>query len=157
MIPKNVIYTVHAKGVAMVTAMLKKPRVDTDGAVSGFFAQGPKQYRLQTSFVIAHVKVEEFNRIVNAFRRALLSDDRINYVKIDDDAENKRLKVKFDITANSFSDANFSSGKIILRALKQSMVDTGDLTDIERLKSVDEIDNETMKIVRDQSTQLSLV
>ena len=157
MIPKNVIYTVHAKGVAMVTAMLKKPRVDTDGAVSGFFAQGPKQYRLQTSFVITHVKVEEFNRIVNAFRRALLSDDRINYVKIDDDAENKRLKVKFDITANSFSDANFSSGKIILRALKQSMVDTGDLTDIERLKSVDEIDNETMKIVRDQSTQLSLV
>lgn len=157
MIPKNVIYTVHAKGVAMVTAMLKKPRVDADGAVSGFFAQGPKRYRLQTSFVIARVRVEEFNRIVNAFRRALLSDDRINYVKIDDDAEDKRLKVKFDITANSFSDANFSSGKIILRALKQSMVDTGDLTDIERLKNVDEVDNETMKIVRDQSTQLSLV
>ena len=65
--------------------------------------------------------------------------------------------MKFDITANSFADANFSSGKIILRALKQSMVDTGDLTDIERLKNVDEVDNETMKIVRDQSTQLSLV
>lgn len=157
MIPKNVIYTVHAKGVAMVAAVLKRPRVDADGAVSGFFAQGPKQYRLQTSFVIARVRVEEFNRIVNAFRRALLADDRISYVEIDDDAEDKRLKVKFDITANSFSDANFSSGKIILRALKQSMVDTGDLTDIERLKNVDEVDNETMKIVRDQSTQLSLV
>lgn len=141
----------------MVTAMLKKPRVDTDSAVSGFFAQGPKQYRLQTSFVIARVRVEEFNRIVNAFRRALLDDDRISYVEIEDDAEDKRLKVKFDITANSFADANFSSGKIILRALKQSMVDTGDLTDIERLKNVDEVDNETMKIVRDQSTQLSLV
>lgn len=157
MIPKNVIYTVHVKGVAMVTAMLKKPRVDADSAVSGFFAQGPKQYRLQTSFVIARVRVEEFNRIVNAFRRALLTDDRISYVEIEDDAEDKRLKVKFDITANSFADANFSSGKIILRALKQSMVDTGDLTDIERLKNVDEVDNETMKIVRDQSTQLSLV
>lgn len=157
MIPKNVIYTVHVKGVAMITAMLKKPRVDADSAVSRFFAQGPKQYRLQTSFVIARVRVEEFNRIVNAFRRALITDDRISYVEIEDDAEDKRLKVKFDITANSFADANFSSGKIILRALKQSMVDTSDLTDIERLKNVDEVDNETMKIVRDQSTQLSLV
>lgn len=127
------------------------------GRSPDFFAQGPKQYRLQTSFVIARVRVEEFNRIVNAFRRALLADNRISYVEIDDDAEDKRLKVKFDITANSFADANFSSGKIILRALKQSMVDTGDLTDIERLKNVDEVDNETMKIVRDQSTQLSLV
>lgn len=141
----------------MATAMLNEPRVDADGAVSGFFAQGPKQYRLQTSFVIARVRVEEFNRIVNAFRRALLADNRISYVEIEDDAEDKRLKVKFDITANSFADANFSSGKIILRALKQAMVDTGDLTDIERLKNVDEVDNETMKIVGDQSTQLSLV
>lgn len=141
----------------MVAAMSEKPRVDADGAISGFFARGPKQYRLQTSFVIAHVNVTEFNRIVNAFRCALLADDRINYVEIEDDTEDKRLKVKFDITANSFSNANFSSGKIILSALKQSMVDTCDLIDIERLKNVDEVDNETMKIVRDQSTQLSLV
>lgn len=141
----------------MVTATLRKPRVDTGGTVSGFFAQGPKQYRLQTSFVIARVRVDEFNRIVNVFRRALLSDGRINYVEIEDDTEKKRLNVKFDITANSFSEANLNSGKIILGALKQSMVDAGDLTDIERLKNVDEVDSETMKMVSDQSTRLSLV
>lgn len=125
-------------------------------AASKFYARGPKRYHLQTSLAVSHVEAGEFESVVDAFQRALLADDETSCVKVEGDAADKRIEAEFYFTADSFSDANLLSGKIILRALRQSVADDRELAGVEQLENADEVDGEIAEIVDSQSTQLSL-
>ena len=120
-----------------------------------------KEYRLQTSFAIKNVRDKSvFYGMYNAFRRFLSEDKRIKHICTRDNVNDRRITISFDIDSDSFKNANLTSGRIILEALKKATVNTGDLSEIERIKRIDnasELDAETGKIVSDQSTALSLV
>lgn len=140
----------------MATTMSGRLQASAGSAVSRFYARGPKRYRLQASLAVSHVETGEFERAVDAFRRALLADGETSCVKVEGDAADERIEAEFYFTADSFADANLLSGKIILRALKQSVADSRGLTGVEQLENADEVDGEIAEIVDSQSTQLSL-
>lgn len=139
-----------------MATMSKGLQTSTGAAVSRSYAWGPKRYCLQTSLAITHLEAGEFERAMDAFHCALLTDGRASCVKVEGDPADRRLEAEFYVTAGSFADANLSSGKIILRALRQSAADSREPTDVEQLENTDEVDGEIMKIVDSQSTQLSL-
>lgn len=125
-------------------------------AVSKFYTRGPKRYHLQTSLAASHVEAGELGSAVDAFQRALLADGETSCVKVEGDAADGRIEAEFYFIADSFADANLRSGKIILRALRQSTADSRGLADIEQLENADEVDGEIAEIVDSMSTQLSL-
>lgn len=125
-------------------------------AVSKFYARGPKRYHLQTSLTVSHVEAGEFESVLDAFQRALLADGETSCVKVEGDAADKRIEAELYFTADSFTDANLRSGKIILRALRQSVADDHGMVDVEQLENADEVDEEIAEIVDSMSTQLSL-
>ena len=139
-----------------MATMSRRLQASAGEAASRFYAQGPKRYHLQTSITIIRVEAGEFERAMDAFHCALLTDGRASCVKVEGDPADRRLEAEFYVTAGSFADANLSSGKIILQALRQSAADSREPIDVEQLENTDEVDEEIMKIVDSQSTQLSL-
>lgn len=139
-----------------MATMSRRLQASAGEAASRFYARGPKRYHLQTSITIIRVEAGEFERAMDAFHCALLTDDRASCVKVEGDPADRRLEAEFYVTAGSFADANLSSGKIILQALRQSAADSREPIDVEQLENTDEVDEEIMKIVDSQSTQLSL-
>lgn len=139
-----------------MATMSRRLQASAGEAASRFYARGPKRYHLQTSITIIRVEAGEFERAMDAFRCALLTDGRASCVKVEGDPADRRLEAEFYVTAGSFADANLSSGKIILQALRQSAADSREPIDVEQLENTDEVDEEIMKIVDSQSTQLSL-
>lgn len=139
-----------------MATMSRRLQASAGEAASRFYARGPKRYHLQTSITIIRVEAGEFERAMDAFHCALLTDGRASCVKVEGDPADRRLEAEFYVTAGSFADANLSSGKIILQVLRQSAADSREPIDVEQLENTDEVDEEIMKIVDSQSTQLSL-
>lgn len=139
-----------------MATMSRRLQASAGEAASRFYARGPKRYHLQTSITIIRVEAGEFERAMDAFHCALLTDGRASCVKVEGDPADRRLEAEFYVTAGSFAAANLSSGKIILQALRQSAADSREPTDVEQLENTDEVDEEIAKIVDSQSTQLSL-
>lgn len=105
--------------------------------------------RLATSFQIRGLRSSELPDFVSNLGKAL-DGARV-------ESEDGFVSVEFNVDASSFNDANLKSGKKLLTAIKNSGVSIDNLDDIQRLKTVDALNEKSRQFLVDQTKQLSLV
>ncbi|MBW3088790.1 hypothetical protein KIH77_08645 [Bifidobacterium sp. 82T24] len=105
--------------------------------------------RLATSFQVKGLRSADNPAFIKNLEKALDGARVTN--------EDGFVSVEFNVDADSFNDANLKSGKKLLTAIKNSGIDIDDLDDIQRLKTVDALNETSKRFLVDQTKQLSLV
>ena len=105
--------------------------------------------RLATSFKVKGLRPVDAPDFIRNLQKAL------DGARVEN--EDGFVSVEFNVDASSFNDANLKSGKKLLTAIKNSGVSIDDLDSIQRLKTVDALNEKSRQFLVDQTKQLSLV
>lgn len=69
--------------------------------------------------------------------------------------DSNRVHVDFVVDADGFNDANVKSGKILLQSLDEIGIAVGNPEDIDRVSTVDELEDASEHVLLDQFRRLS--
>lgn len=108
--------------------------------------------RLSTSFRMIESSFPSLDDICDRLRR-VLRKQQVRDMHVYPDRG--RVHVDFVVDADGFNDANVKSGKLLLRALDGIGISVGNPEDIDKVSTVDELEDASEHVLLDQSRQLS--
>lgn len=107
--------------------------------------------RLITSFGLAGSSFGSLDGVCDRLRRAL-KGHHVDNIRVYPDED--RVHVEFTVEASGFNDANVRSGRILLQSLNETGIEVGDPEDIDRVATLDELNDANENRLLDQSRRL---